>query len=341
MAIKKDYLVTKRNVLNELRANNMTLQELRFFSIYLSKINHKNLNTRVVRFSLSDFQTIMELGRININYLKQITNSLLCKVVNIPLDENGSYTAFQLFKKCTVNINENGERYIEIDAHDDTLPLMFEFKNKFFSYKLWNALRLKSANQLRMYEILKQYEKIGERIICVEELKELLGIDKKEYQRFGNFKVRILDSCQEALKKYTDIKFTYEAYGKKGRGGKVLTLKFTIQKNENYENPLSLEQFINLEEQSHESEADLFEQQFQEKLEFLNQACNNEFSIPELTVIYNLLIKILPYNLSKEDIELYNYIKRKYDELNWRASYTKITHRFNYLKKVLEAEANV
>lgn len=340
MAIKRNYLVKKRNVLNELRANNMTIQELRFFSIYLSKINPDKLETRIVRFSLSDFQKIMDFGKLNISQLKNTTNSLLSKVVNVRT-ETGGYTAFQLFKRCRVDIDTNGEWYIEIDAHDEALPLMFEFKNRYFSYQLWNALRLKSANQLRMYEILKQYEKIGERIIYVEELKELLGIEKKEYQRFDNFKVYVLDSCQEALKKYTDIKFSYEPYGKKGRGGKVLTLKFTIQKNESYENPLSLEQFINLEEQSHESEADLFEQQFQEKLEFLNQACNNEFSIPELTVIYNLLIKILPYNLSKEDIELYNYIKRKYDELNWRASYTKITHRFNYLKKVLEAEANV
>ena len=31
-------VVQKRNVLNELRATNLTLQELRFFSIYLSNV---------------------------------------------------------------------------------------------------------------------------------------------------------------------------------------------------------------------------------------------------------------------------------------------------------------
>ena len=43
--IQKNYLIKKRNVLNEIRANNMTMQELRFFSIYLSKINPQNINT--------------------------------------------------------------------------------------------------------------------------------------------------------------------------------------------------------------------------------------------------------------------------------------------------------
>lgn len=82
-----------------------------------------------------------------------LLDRILCKIVRIPLDKRGNYTAFQLFKKCTVNIDKTGERYVEIDGHDDALPLMFEFKSKFFTYQLWNALRLKSSNQLRMYEI--------------------------------------------------------------------------------------------------------------------------------------------------------------------------------------------
>lgn len=65
---------------------------------------------------------------------------------------------------------------MEINASDDALPLMFEFKNRYFTYELWNALRLKSPNQVRMYEILKQYEKIGTRTLTIKELRNLLGI---------------------------------------------------------------------------------------------------------------------------------------------------------------------
>lgn len=48
---------------------------------------------------------------------------------------------------------------------------MFDFKERYFKYELWNALSLSSPNQIRMYEILKQYEKIGQRIIQLDELK--------------------------------------------------------------------------------------------------------------------------------------------------------------------------
>jgi len=328
--IKKNHIVQKRNVLNELRANNMTLQELRFFSIYLSKINAKDINTRVVRFSIADFQSIMELGRLKNDYLKQITNRLLSKVVNIPNDRGG-YSGFQLFKECRVDQDENLEWYIEIDAHDKALPLMFEFRDRYFSYQLWNALRLRSSNQLRMYEILKQYEKIGSRIISVVELKDLLGIEQSEYGRFQNFKKWVLDVCQQALEDNTDIKFTYAPHGKKGPGGKILFLKFIIEKNENYIDQLTLFEFI--EEQNQEQEEN--ESPYEERLRFLATACLNEFTETEIGVLLDEMKKILPFMASMDDLQCHDYLSDKYHELAMRAEKTKIHNRFGYLRRLI------
>ncbi len=333
--IKKNYIVTKKNVLNELRANGMTLQELRFFSIYLSRINPNDISTRVVRFTISDFQAIMELGRINIDYMKQVTDSLLCKVVHIP-KERGGYTSFQLFKECSVDIDEQNEWFVEIDAHDKALPLMFEFKERYFSYQLWNALRLKSSNQLRMYEILKQYERIGSRIVAVDELKGFLGVEEKEYKRFNNFKSRVLDACQQALQKYTDIKFTYEPYGKRGKGGKIQFIKFTIQKNTDYVDQLTLDKFI--KEKSLPVEMDTQENNCNDRLDFLSEACNHEFSKSEMMVLYNVMLEHLPYRIIDNDLECYNYLKHKYDEMNMRNEKKKIIHRFGYMKTIIGIE---
>lgn len=337
MSIKKDYLVKKRNVLNEIRANNMTLQELRFFSIYLSKINPKDINTRAVRFSLNDFQSIMELGsRIKVDYLKSVTNSLLCKVVNVP-DEYGGYTGFQLFKECKVSMDKNNEWYVEIDAHDKALPLMFEFKERYFTYQLWNALRLRSSNQLRMYEILKQYEKIGERIISVADLRDYLGIGKDEYPRFENFKTRVLDACRWALEEHTDIKFTYEPHGKKGNGGKILFLKFKISKNENYIDQLTLDEFIDQQSEAVIVEEDKGLLYKNESIRFIAEACNFEFSETEMLVLYDLAVQLFPYK-NKIELDMFDYLHRKYDELNMRAEKTKITNRFAYFKKMIESD---
>lgn len=236
-------IVEKRNILNELRSNNMTVQELRFFSIYLSKINPYDVSTRLVRFPVEDFQRIMGFGKLNIRQLIESTDSLLCKIVHVP-DENGKgMRAFQLFKECHLYKNSKDEWFVEIDAHDRALPLMFDFKSRYFKYELWNALRLKSPNQVRMYEILKQYEKLGKRELTITELRELLGIAPNEYDRWERFRVRVLDSCQQALAETTDIKYTYER-GRVGKGGKWLTIIFHIEKNDDYIDQLTLDEFI-------------------------------------------------------------------------------------------------
>ena len=331
MKLKKDNIVQKRNVMNEIRANNMTLQELRFFSIYLSKINAQDLSTRVVRFPMDDFKSIMELGRINLNYMKSVTSSLLSKVVHVPI-ERGGYTAFQLFKECTVAMDENDEWYVEIDAHDKALPLMFEFKNQYFSYHLWNALRLRSANQLRMYEVLKQYERIGYRVLSIEELRSLIGIEKKEYPQMCDFRKCVLDVCQKALKEHTDIKFTYEPHGKRGKGGKILAFKFYIEKNENYTDQLTLDMFI-LEQKAKNDEQPL--SVFDERISFLVEACDNEFAHAEIVVLLDEMRKYLNYEIMRDDIKCYDYLHEKYNVLKMQRSKQKISHPFNYMKSLI------
>ena len=259
MSIKNKYIVEKSNVLNEIRSNHMSLQELRFFSIYLAKINARNVSTRCVCFPLSDFQKIMEFGRLNIKQLQASTNKLLCKVVNVP-NANGGYTGFTIFKRVRVFKDDSEKWCIEIDASDDALPLLFNLKKNYFTYELWNALRLKSVNQLRMYELLKQHEGLGRLEIKVSELREFLYIQPDKYNRLLDFKNRVLDKCQKALAENTDICFTYEC-GKRGSHGKWLTIIFNISKNTNHKDPLALHEFIDIQPKPSEQSDSLSKRQ--------------------------------------------------------------------------------
>ena len=301
-------IVEKRNVLNELRSNNLTLQELRFFSIYLSKINPYDQSTRIVTFKLSDFQKIMDFKRLNIVQIKAAVDSLLTKLVHVP-NANGGFSTFQLFKECEIDKDSSGEWYVSIDAHDKALPLMFDFKDRYFKYELWNALRLKSANQIRMYEILKQYENIGRRELSVSDLRELLGIAPNEYPRWDRFRDRVLDSCQQALKETTDICYTYER-GKTGAGGKWLTIVFHISKNEDYTDQLTLFEFIG------EGGGEIAEPPAQELLNDDIQIILDiypQFTAAEVKSIYNRILKLQPDKGSTGTARV-DYFKAVYDD---------------------------
>ena len=336
MGLKGTEIVEKSNSLNEIRLNGMSLQELRFFSIYLAKINARDITTRKVTFPLNDFKKIMELGRMNIKHFQNVTNGLLCKVYNQPNDDGG-YTGFTLFKRCRVYKDKMEEWFVEIEASDDALPMMFNIRKNYFKYELWNALRCRSANQIAFYELLKQYEKIGKIEITVPKLREKLDMTT-EYPRWNNFKVKVLDSCQQSLEENTDIKFTYER-GKVGNGGKWLTIIFNISKNDNYIDQLTLDEFIDMQ-QSNVTEENEFSFQ-NEKLEFLADACNNEFNETEMTVLNDLIVKLYPFGTS--ETEKYNFLYRKYNELNIRAARSDlepIKSRFGWLKNSLQREVD-
>lgn len=228
--------VTKRNFINELRQNDFTAPELKIFSVYLSRIdtreNTEAPKTRKVRFSLEDFQKLTGLKRLRYSDMKPSIDRLLDKKLHFP-NENQGISAFHIFSKIDTGIDEKGNKYIDINAHDEALPYLFDIKGSYMHYKLWNVLRLKSSNQVRMYEILKQWidkEPHSSHEFEVNELRELLGIPADKYPRFQNFKERILDNCAEALKTKTDIYFTYRS-GKTGIGGKWKTIIFDIFKN--------------------------------------------------------------------------------------------------------------
>jgi len=271
---------------------------------------------------------------------------LLCKIVHLPT-ERGGYTSFQLFKECSVDQDEYGNWFVEIDAHDKALPLMFDFKSRYFTYQLWNALDLKSSNQLRMYEILKQYEKIGVREISLSDLRGLLGIEKEEYPRWSDFKRRVIDSCQQALLESTDIKFTYEPI-KKGRGGKIIALKFTIEKNDKYIDKLTLDEYIEQqplpeieceEEVKDENNEDNTKTMVfkNDRAAFLSDACDDEFSEEQIEVLLSVLSEkqFDGKGLTERELQKYNYLSRKYKEMNMRNP--KVS-RHGYLKKLIEED---
>lgn len=336
-------IVEKRNVLNELRSGNMSLQELRFFSIYLSKINPWDTSTRNVRFPITDFQRIMGFGKLNINQLRASTDSLLSKIVHVPT-ERGGYRSFQLFKECTIDKDDSDEWYVEIDAHDKALPLMFDFKNRYFKYELWNALRLKSPNQIRMYEILKQYENLGKREITIVELRELIGINKKEYTGrtgWSDFRKYVLDSCQQALKENTDICYTYER-GKTGKGGKWLTIIFHINKNADYKDPLALDEFINLQpDPEFTNQSEMLEEELEDETEpidyggeladLLGETCNNEFTPEQIRILQDLILQFVGHDY----IRCSDYLTHKLNITNAFCKKKDTESRHKYLVRMI------
>jgi len=223
----------------------------------------------------------------------------------------------------------------------------------------FNVLGLSSTNQYRMYKILKQHEKIKENtlVLSLDELKERLGMGKNEYSRYGDFKYRVLDPCQKALQKNTDIRFIYEPYGKKGKGGKVLALKFYIEKNEGHSRQIiydTLDDCLKKQEWpefqdepaeladelscGEDDECEKNKSVYEKRIKFFMDAFCGEFSFKQVVALNDKMRDCLSYSKFIDEVACYHYLNNRYNEMIRLSEKNKILNRFGYVKNLIGKE---
>lgn len=139
-----------------------------------------------------------------------------------------------------------GEGYCLVNIDPVLKPHYIQLKNNFTKFKFENLVRLNEARasgtQVRIYELLKQYQKVGWREFTITELKNYLGLIeydssgriKKEKYKGNNsdLKNKLLEPCKKTINECTDIYIEYEFKGR----GKSAIVRFTIQPNNIFNN---------------------------------------------------------------------------------------------------------
>lgn len=119
---------------------------------------------------------------------------------------------------------KSGIAHIQVDP--DLAPYLFDLQHKFTQYQLYNILAMSSAYSIRLYELLKSYSYLKEKIIDLDDLKQLLSVeDVKSYNRFPDFRRKVLEIAQKEINELTDLCVDYETICK---GRKVVKIKFKI-----------------------------------------------------------------------------------------------------------------
>jgi plasmid replication initiation protein len=92
-------------------------------------------------------------------------------------------------------------------------------------------MQFKSIHAIRIYELLKQYQDIGERTLTIDEIKECCGV-KDKLKQYIHFEQRLLLIAQREINEKSDIHIEFERI-KPSR--KIEGIKFIISKNKAYE----------------------------------------------------------------------------------------------------------
>lgn len=117
------------------------------------------------------------------------------------------------------------EGVIKVLVAPDLLPYIIDLK-QYTSFRLENILNLGSSHAIKLYQLLVQYKKIGERTIGLDDLRSILGISNtKSYSAYKSLKQRILEISKREINEKTDLIISYSEI-KQVR--KVAAIKFKI-----------------------------------------------------------------------------------------------------------------
>ncbi len=214
-------VVRKSNTLIE-ASYKLSVNEQRLILMLSSSVRPADKEFCPYRISIKEFAKLLDLKNKNVYQdVEELVLGLREKSITIFMDNSVLHTGWLSSIEYF-----NGEGMLELSFDPKLKPFLLELKDRFTSYKLKMIIQLRSSFSIRIYELLKQYEKIGFRIFDLVDLREILGIDKDEYPFYGNFKARIILSAQKELAERTDIAFDFEEI-KTGRS--VKKIKFIIR----------------------------------------------------------------------------------------------------------------
>jgi plasmid replication initiation protein len=234
-------LIKKANNLIESRYK-FDIWETRFFLSVLAQIHRDDKDFQVYRIHYKDIiKTFGLSSKQSYGFLREGASSLMKKVLYITSMENGVEVETQYHLIRTIRylkeLNENKEEvflenqeYIDVTVDPEMKPLLLQLRDQggFTFYELKNAIKL-GVYALRIYELLKQYQKIGSRKIKIQSMREMFELTT-EYPLVSHFYERVVHPSIKEINKHTDLQVDTPQKIKEGR--KIVALLFTFRKKE-------------------------------------------------------------------------------------------------------------
>jgi plasmid replication initiation protein len=123
---------------------------------------------------------------------------------------------------------KEGQGCVELGFSPTVLPHLTMLNREFTSYQLKQLGNLSSFYAVRLYELMSQFLKLGERSCTLEQLRQMLDLGDK-YQDVKDMRKRVLDPALKELNTGTDLAVTAEP---RRQGRKIVGFSFTITKND-------------------------------------------------------------------------------------------------------------
>ncbi len=181
----------------------------------------------------------IDLKNLNPKHREAIIEELMTKIITIrdKDDPNNNWVKMQLLM-----LTKYEDGLLTTSIYPELFPYFKEAQERLFTrFNIQNIKPLTSIHAIRMYELAKQFDDTGWRVIELEDFKKMMKLESK-YKQVKDLKKRVLEPAKRQINERTDINIDYELI-KLGRSYKKIRLKISKnpQKVEQKENKKLIE----------------------------------------------------------------------------------------------------
>lgn len=225
---ERSYSVVKANDLIQKSRFELSLIEQKTVAYICSLIKPLEPNQVEYVFDIREYAKICGIDYDsggNYEYIKSTLKNLRDRSIWI---KNGDDEMLIGWLSRVRTNKKSGKVSVRLD--EEMIPYLINLKERFTQYELYNILGMKSAFSVRIYELLKSYQGVHRKKFELDVLKEKLMVQSvKSYERFPDFRRKVLETAINEINELTDIQVDWEAETK---GRKVVAVVFRIkQKN--------------------------------------------------------------------------------------------------------------
>lgn len=228
---EQEIVIKKSNELIQARYK-LTLEEQRLVLLLSSTIHPNDEDFKDYEIRVSDFVQMFGLEKRKAIYksVEDAANELAGKKINLSKDGKKIYASWLSYVEYV-----EGSGTVKLRFDKSLKPYLLQLKANFTQYNLDCVINFKSSYSIRLYELLKmevwKAEKANktnfEKTFEIEEYRKHLGIEKKSYPIFANFRIRVIEPTVQEITEQTDLKIVETLYMKTGR--KITGITFVVK----------------------------------------------------------------------------------------------------------------
>ncbi|EEU9561217.1 MULTISPECIES: replication initiation protein [Proteus] len=204
----------------------LTLQEQRILLMCIGKLNPLAENPdKTFQLTANEFYLAFpDMGRKHAErHLKDAVDRLWDRTILISWKSNKEEIRWIQRKAKYFD----GEGKLEISFSDYIMPYLTQLTQQFTAIAVKNVSALKRTYSIRIYELLMQFKKTGDRLITVDDFRSMLGLEDK-YSEFRALNQLVLKPAVKELNEKSDLIVSVDTV-KNGRA--VVALHFHFKED--------------------------------------------------------------------------------------------------------------